>query len=319
MSAPTNHWKLGLFVISALLIGLGGVVLLAGHLLRKDMVRYTSYFDEGVGGLNSGSAISYRGVTIGNVADINIARDRRHVEIKYDLGVDELRRLGLIEGDEKQRIMVPPDLRIQIGSNGLTGSKYLQLDFFLEKTHPRPKLPFPVPKNYIPATPSTFKSLELSITQAVDTLPLLAKQLDALLGQVNNVVEEVREAHLPTQAAETFAAANATIRVLHDKLQQVPVRELSGDMRQSLGKLHDVLAKADVLVARADSETGVIASVQRATDNMGDVAGNASGVVTDVGATLRDLRETIDAIRHLAEALETDSDMLIKGRAKGTE
>ncbi|MET0285833.1 MAG: MlaD family protein [Polyangiales bacterium] len=319
MSAPTNHWKLGLFVITGLLVGLGGVVLLMGHLLRKDMVRYTTYFDEGVGGLNTGSAVSYRGVTIGNVSQINIARDRRHVEIKYDLGVDELQRLGLIDEDDKERIRVPPDLRVQIGSNGLTGSKYLQLDFFLEKTHPPPKLPFPVPKKYIPATPSTFKSLENSITQAVDTLPLLAKQLDALLSQVNNVVDEVREAHLPTQAAQTFAAANATIRVLHDKLQQVPVRELSAEMRQSLGKLHDVLAKADTLVAHADGEGGVIASVQRASDNMGDVAGNASGVVTDVGSTLRDLRETIDSIRKLAEALETDSDMLIKGRAKGTE
>ncbi|HEX5659339.1 MAG TPA: MlaD family protein [Polyangiales bacterium] len=319
MSAPTNHWKLGLFVITGVLVGLGGVVLLMGHLLHKDMVRYTSYFDEGVGGLNTGSAVSYRGVTIGNVSAINIARDRRHVEIKYDLGVDELKRLGLIDEEDKDRIRVPPDLRVQIGSNGLTGSKYLQLDFFLEKTHPPPKLPFPVPKKYIPATPSTFKSLENSITQAVDTLPLLAKQLDALLSQVNNVVDEVRDAHLPTHAAETFAAANATIRVLHDKLQQVPMRELSGDLRQTMGKLHDVLTKADSLVAHADSDTGVLKSVQRASDNMGDVAGNASGVVTDLGSTMRDLRETIDAIRHLAEALETDSDMLIKGRAKGTE
>jgi ABC-type transporter Mla subunit MlaD len=319
MSAPTNHWKLGLFVISALLIGLGGVVLLAGRLLRKDTVRYTTYFDEGVNGLNSGSAVSYRGVTIGNVSAINIARDRRHVEIKYDLGVEELSRLGLIDRDDKERIVVPPDLRVQIGSSGLTGSKYLQLDFFLERTHPPPRLPFPVPKNYIPATPSTFKSLEISLTQAVDTLPVLAKQLDALLAQVNNVVGEVREAHLPSQAAQTFAAANAAIKVLHDKLEQVPVRELSVDMRTALTKLHAVLARADTLVAHVDSETGVLSSLQRATDNVGDVAGNASGVVSDVGSTLRDLRETIDAVRQLAEALESDSDMLIKGRAKGSE
>jgi paraquat-inducible protein B len=319
MSAPTNHWKLGLFVISAVLVGLGGVVVLMGRMLQKDTARYTTYFDEGVNGLNSGSGISYRGVTIGNVSQINIAPDRRHVEVKFDLGVEELKRLGLISAEDERRIRVPPDLRVQIGSNGLTGSKYLQLDFFLEKTHPAPRLPFPVPKNYIPATPSTFKSLENSLMQAVDTLPVLAKQLDALLSQVNNVVDEVREAHLPAEAAKTFASANAAIHVLHDKLQQVPIRELSGDMRDALGKLHSVLSRADALVAHVDSEAGLLASVQRASDNMGDVAGNASGVVSDVGQTLRDLRETIDSIRALAEALETDSDMLIKGRAKGSE
>lgn len=319
MSAHTNHWKLGLFVIAALLVGLAGTAMLAGRLFRKDTVRYTSYFDEGVNGLNSGSAVSYRGVTIGNVSQITIARDRRHVEIQYDLGVDELKRLGLIDEDGKDRIIVPPDLRVQIGSSGLTGSKYLQLDFFLERTHPPPKLPFPVPREYIPATRSTFKSLENSLVQAVDALPLLAKQLDSLLSQVNSVVSEVREAGLPQQAAETFASANAAIRLLHDKLRQVPVRELSGDLRDALAKLQSVLVKADALVAQVGSEAGVLASVQRASDNVGDVAGNASGVVSDVGTTLRDLRETIDAIRRLAEALETDSDMLIKGRAKASE
>jgi ABC-type transporter Mla subunit MlaD len=317
MSAPTNHWKLGLFVIGSVLIGLVGVVALADRMLRKDTVRYTSYFDEGVGGLNNGSAVSYRGVTIGNVSEINIARDRRHVEIKYDLGVDELKRLGLIDAGDKGRIAVPSDLRVQIGSSGLTGSKYLQLDFFLERSHPPPRLPFPVPRKYIPATPSTFKSLENSIMQAVDTLPVLAKQLDALLAQVNNVVDEVRDAHLPDQAAQTFAAANATIRVLHDKLEQIPVRELSGDARGSLAKLNSVLARAEAMVAHVDGD--VLNSVQRASDGVGDVAGNATGVVNDLGATMRDLRETVDAVRQLAEALERDSDMLVKGRARGTE
>jgi hypothetical protein len=42
-------------------------------------------------------------------------------------------------------------------------------------------------------------------------------------------------------------------------------------------------------------------------------------VVADLGTTLRDLRETIDAVRELAEALERDPDMLIKGRTKTSE
>lgn len=319
MSAPTNHWKLGLFVISALVLGLGGVVILAGRMLQKDTVRYVSYFDEGVNGLNTGSPVSYRGVTIGNVSEINIARDRRHVETKFDLGVEELQRLGLIDQDDAKRIAVPPELRVQIGSSGVTGTKYLQLDFFLEKTHPPPQLPFKVPPKYIPSTPSTFKSLEVSLTQAVDTLPLIAGKLDQLLMHVNTVVDEVQEAHLPEQAGQTFALANATIKTLKDKIEAVPMRELSGDARAALGKLSTTLERAEKLVAHVDSEAGLLASVQRASDSMGDVAGNASGVVSDVGSTLRDLRETIDAVRQLAEALEQDSDMLVKGRARKSE
>ncbi|MDB4989318.1 MAG: uncharacterized protein JWN04_4496, partial [Myxococcaceae bacterium] len=76
MSAPTNHWKLGLFVLTSVILGLMGIVFLAGRALQKDTVRYTSFFDESVTGLNTGSPVSYRGVTVGNVQDINIARDR---------------------------------------------------------------------------------------------------------------------------------------------------------------------------------------------------------------------------------------------------
>ncbi|HVZ36248.1 MAG TPA: MlaD family protein, partial [Polyangiaceae bacterium] len=128
MTAPTNHWKLGLFVVGAALVGLATIGLFAGRALRKDTVRYTSYFDEAVGGLSEGSSVSYRGVKIGKVSQINIAPDHRHVEIKYDLGVDELKRLGLAKGSgRKTAIQVPPDLRVQVGSSGLTGSKYLQI------------------------------------------------------------------------------------------------------------------------------------------------------------------------------------------------
>jgi phospholipid/cholesterol/gamma-HCH transport system substrate-binding protein len=317
MSAPTNHWKLGLFVISSLVLGLMGIVFLAGRALQEDTVRYTSFFDEAVTGLNTGSPVSYRGVSLGNVAEINIAPDRRHVEIEYDLGVDELERLGLIK--RGQRLRLPPDIRVQLGSSGVTGTKFLQIDFFDEKTHPAPEVPFRLPWNYIPATASTYKSLEDSVTKAVDQFPVLASQVDQVLTQINELLREIRAQKLPEQAADTLADADAVIAVLQKKLEQVPMSELTADARSALQGVNRTLVKADALIDQIGSEQGVLHSVQRASDGIGDMAGNATGVVNDVGTTLRDLRETIDAVRSLAEALERDSDMLIKGRARKSE
>ena len=69
MSAPSNHWKLGLFVVA----GVGLFLALLGGLgargLRKETVTYTTYFDESVQGLDVGSPVKFRGVTIGNVAE----------------------------------------------------------------------------------------------------------------------------------------------------------------------------------------------------------------------------------------------------------
>ena len=132
MSAPTNHWKLGAFVVASTLIGLTAAALLTARTMQVVSVTYTSYFDEAVTGLEVGSPIRFRGVSIGNVSAIDVAPDRRHVEVTYSLGVTVLRRLGLATTgrDKKITISVPPGLRVQIASTGLTGTKYLQIDFF---------------------------------------------------------------------------------------------------------------------------------------------------------------------------------------------
>lgn len=320
MSSPTNRWKLGLFVIVALGVGLVAALFLAGRALKNEAVRYTSYIDEAVTGLNTGSPVSYRGVTIGNVSEINIAPDRRHVEVRYDLGVEELSRLGLAyDQGSRTRISIPRDLRVQVGSSGVTGTKYLQLDFFTDATHPRPKLPFEVPANYIPATPSTFKSLETSVMNAADQFPALAKQLDSILTQVNQIVTEVRTEKIPEQASGALASASALMQMLHKRVDGMKLEQLSSETSAVLGRANQTLARADTLLERMNSDQGLMTSVQRASDAVGDVAVNANDVVSDVGGTMRELRETIEAIRRLAEALERDSDMLVKGRARASE
>jgi paraquat-inducible protein B len=320
MSSPTNRWKLGLFVIVAVCVGLVATLFLAGRALKKESVRYTSYLDEAVTGLNTGSPVSYRGVTIGNVSEINIAPDRRHVEVRYDLGVEELSRLGLaFDQGRRTKISIPRDLRVQIGSSGVTGTKYLQLDFFADATHPRPKLPFQVPANYIPATASTFKSLENSVMNAADQFPALAKQFDSILSQVNQIVTEVRTQKIPEQASGALASASALMQLLHKKVDAMQLERLSSETTVMLGRANQTFARADALLERINSDQGLLTSVQRASDAVGDVAVNANDVVVDVGGTMRELRETIEAVRQLAEALERDSDMLVKGRAKASE
>ena len=70
---PTNHWKLGLFVVLGFVLALCTVVFLGARSLHKDSVSYKTYFDESVQGLEIGSPIKFRGVTIGNVSAIDIA------------------------------------------------------------------------------------------------------------------------------------------------------------------------------------------------------------------------------------------------------
>ena len=317
MSAPTNQWKLGAFVVGAVLAGLGAAVAVTEQALHRATVDYTSYFDEAVTGLELGSPVSYRGVKIGNVSAIDVAPDRRHVEVTYSLGVAVLARLGLVGTTlgKETRISVPPNLRVQINSTGLTGTKFLQIDFFDLGIAPAPTLPFPVQTNYIPATPSTMKNVEEAVVRAVDQLPAITRSLADLVAGMNTMLEEVSQRGLPDKAAATFEGATRLIASAQRKLDQVPAAELSRDLAASLKAATATLAALDRTLSRLDGEQGLLSSLQHTSDSLSAIAGPRLGKNLD--QTGRELREAANAVRQLVEALQRDPDMLLKGKTQG--
>ena len=69
----------------------------------------------------------------------------------------------------------------------------------------------------------------------------------------------------------------------------------------------------------APGDSGLVASTRRATDSIGDLGRSTSDSTADLERTLRDLDEAAKAIRQLAESIDRDPDMLVKGRAKGNK
>jgi phospholipid/cholesterol/gamma-HCH transport system substrate-binding protein len=316
MSAPTNRWKLGAFVVGSLVVGLIAAVVVTAQTMQAVTVTYTSYFDEAVTGLEVGSPVRYRGVKIGNVSAIDVAPDQRHVEIIYSLGVKVLSRLGLAGSShgKETRILLPPTLRVQIASTGLTGTKFLQIDFFDGGGTPPPVLPFPVPENYIPAAPSTMKNLEDAVVRAVDRLPDFTRDLGALVARLNVLLDDVNGRGLPGKVEATVDNTNQLVASLRGKLDQLQVAELSRTAMATLVGARGALAKMERVLERLDANDGLLASVQRTSDSFNDAAGPRLGANLD--ETGRDLREAAVAVRQLVDALQRDPDMLIKGKAK---
>jgi ABC-type transporter Mla subunit MlaD len=313
MTAPTNHWKLGLFVVVGLVVMLVTLVFLGKETLQQESVAYTSYFDEAVTGLDIGSPVKFRGVSVGKVAEIGIAPDRRHVQVTYDLGIGVLDQLGLAaKRGEKTKIAVPKDLRVQLGTTGVTGVKYVQIDFFDPERHPREKLPFRVPANHIPSTSSTLKNVEDSVVRAIDSLPAVTGELVVSLQRVNGLLAQIEGERIPGRVATTLNNADRAFATLHEKLSSVPAQELSQEALATMAGFNSAMAKMQRVLERVDGERGLLASAQRASDTLGDVAGDARGW----GETLRDVREAAEAIRELVDAIEREPDMLLKGRAR---
>ena len=319
MATPTNHWKLGLFVVSGFVLALITVVVLGAQSLKKQTVSYKTYFDESVQGVEIGSPVKFRGVTVGNVSGIDVAADHRHVEITSDLAVKDLDDLGLAVGKGKTaRISVPPDLRVQLASQGITGVKFLQIDFFDIKDNPPPALPFPVPDNYIPAAVSTMKNLEDAVVRAVNRMPELADEILRVVVKVSTLLDEVSSKKLPDQVAVTLRQTNATLATLQTTLNEVQIGKISTQAQTALTNLNGTIDKMNALLTRLDGDKGLFGSAQRATTAVGDVAVNARGLGQEMEETLRDIQEMTLAVGRITDALERDPDMLLKGRGKSS-
>ena len=325
MSAPTNHWKLGLFVVVGVVLTLTTVAVLGARSLRKEVSRYVSYFDESVQGLEVGSPIKFRGVTIGTVGKIDIAQDHRHVEVTSELGVAELNRLGLnittgpANDTTRKKLDVATDLRVQLASAGLTGVKFLQLDFFVVADNPPPVLTFPVPENYIPAAASTMKNIEDSLVRTMNRLPEIADQMAAILVKVDTVLADVHDKRIPEQMTMTLTNTNNLILDAQKKLNAVETGKISAGAEKTLVGLNETVSRMNRLLANIDGEKGLLASLGHASDAIGDTAHNADGVGADLQDTLRSVQDAAKSIRKLADALEKEPDMLVKGRGRGAE
>lgn len=317
MAAPTNHWKLGLFVVAGVVLTLSILVALGARSLQKDTVPFVTYFDESVQGLEVGSPVKFRGVVIGAVSAINIAPDRRHVETVSDLETDAVRRLGLTGGKAKSATpQVPSDLRVQIAAAGITGVKFLQIDFFVEKDNPPPALPFKTGGNYIPAAVSMMKNVEDAVTRAMNRVPEVADNILMVTTRLDRILAEVEGHHLSDQAQQVLGRTDRVLGRIDGALSGLQTERLSASAQGALGNIDHVATRMNALLDRTTAQDGLVASAQRASDAVGDAARNATGVGTELDETLQAVHQAADSVQRLADALELDSDMLLKGRAR---
>ncbi|MDB4944622.1 MAG: Paraquat-inducible protein [Labilithrix sp.] len=324
MAAPTNHYKLGLFVIVGFACAVVAAVVLGIAGTRKTTVDYHSYFNESVQGLELGSPVKFRGVTIGNVAAIEIAPDHRMVDVISRLDVADIKRMGLTEtvhgtALKKDRFMIPADLRAQLGSQGITGVKFVAIDFFDVKGNPPPQLPFNTPQNYIPAAPSMMKNLEDTVTKAMERLPEMVDAVVMIMGRVDRMLATLEKQDVAGKAASTLGHADETLTTVQATIARIDKANLGDKAAETITQLTAAVNRMNGVIDRLDGDKGLLASAQQATEAFGEMGRNGRGTQRDLEATLRDVSEAAEAIRSLTEALERDPDMLLKGKTKATK
>jgi len=196
--------------------------------------------------------------------------------------------------------------------------KFVAIDFFDVTAFPPPQLPFPTPPDhYIPAAPSMMKTLEDTVTTAMDRLPEMVDAVVMIMARVDRLFATLEAQDVSGKVVSTLGTADVVMKQLHRTLARIDKQDLGGKTAGTITKLDDALDRMNKVLARLDGQKGLIASAQHATDSFGEMGRAGRGTQKDLEATLRGVTDVADSIRSLIDALERDPDMLIKGRTKG--
>ena len=136
-----SYFKIGLFVIAAIVVGVIGVVVLgAGRVFQKKALVET-YIDESVQGLDVGSPVKFRGVPVGNVERITLtsaeyATKRQYVLVRMSVSPNIFQFPVTDPNSQELKRELDRGFRVRLAAQGLTGVAYLETDYLDPERNP---------------------------------------------------------------------------------------------------------------------------------------------------------------------------------------
>jgi phospholipid/cholesterol/gamma-HCH transport system substrate-binding protein/paraquat-inducible protein B len=325
MTDKQQYLRLGLFVIVSLVLLFCVLFFLGARSLFQPSLTFETYFDGSISGLDVGSPLKYRGVTLGKVSAIYLSPRlyEEHVPVDQRKGYIVVRatvtgpRTSLWKNDLDA--LIKRGLRVQTQLAGITGQQFLSLDFFDPGTHPTLPFGWEPEYPYIPSVPSIASEIVSNIQRLVSSLDKadvqqIGQNLNALIINANKKLDEVPVAELSAEAMGAIKEARATFDRIDRMLTRAPIDETVRNLTAASRKLDDLLG--DPALKRTLTDVSIVTdrlrriadsgeldrivrnldrTIQRADALLADNQYDLRGVVQDLrvtSANLRTLSET---------------------------
>ncbi|MEO8752533.1 MAG: MlaD family protein [Casimicrobiaceae bacterium] len=331
MSQRANYFKLGLFVIGSLVAGILVLAIIGTGRWFERKVIIETYFKESVQGLDIGSKLKYRGVTIGEVTRISFT----YVKYQLDVPITQRDRYVMVEAQLQPRLVggraaagdmnsaenaqmeVEKGLRLRLAPQGITGTSYLEMDY-VEPPPPVLTINWTPDNVYIPSAPSTVTAI---VNAAQDILERIHKlDVEAMVDNVNKLlvttndrVAAIDTKALSQKAERTLSKLDSTLDSLQAKKLGDEATALLAELRQSnaelkktlanpsLQKIPDEASAALVKVKELVSDPKLAKSVADLERIMGRFDRLFGSTDTDLATTFENLRQITDNLRDLTE------------------
>jgi len=333
----SNPTRIGLFAIIGLAVLVSAVVLVSGGRLFGSRERALMHFEGSIYGLQLGAPVVFRGVRLGSVVQIGVVHDAAHggfaIPVTVELDRQLIRDLHGQPGGPSLQSLVDQGLSAQLSLQSLlTGLLYVDLDL-------RPGVPRPAAAHgasewtEIPTVTAPIQALQkqiqgLNVARLVDDVSSLAAAARQLLAdpKLRQSLDQLAQAS--EQAQRLLARVDRRVDPLADALAGA-LAETRRTGAAWTSTAERTAALADRLGGTVDRADAVLAqgapalqSVQRAADELARAATTLRAATGDESAWLlqleraaHDVSRASRAVRDLADLLERQPEVLIRGRS----
>jgi len=298
MATEARKFTVGLFVIAAVVIGVGATIWLGASRYLADETLTDTYFQESVQGLDPGAAVKLRGVPAGRVEKIGLAPDGELIEV-----------VMAIDSRFAKRILADPTLRAQLQLSGITGLRYVEIDKHTGDALERhPKLTFEPPHPPILSTPSQFKAIQEALqdiyakVMSID-LEGVTADLRATLQAADQVLRDERVQQILTNMSELSGSARRATENVEHMTAGVRLAPVVDELRQT---------NAEARKFVQDLRNGPTGQQLRAMMNEIDaVARTTQSFVVELQVMVDRLNRASENLEHLTDILSEQPSQLI--------
>jgi paraquat-inducible protein B len=328
MSKPASKTLIGVFVIVALGLVIGAILILGSGRFFRHYPKYVMYFESSVKGLSIGSPVVFRGVKVGSVTDISMDFNPSDLSILIPVYVEfgeetvNMSKLDILDGnrtamqDEFTQALIKKGLRAQLEMQSVvTGQLLIALEF-----HPATKADFTGrDKRYaeIPTIPTQFQQF----TKRLENVPIeeILQELRATLSGIHKMVNSPEAANLITSGSKGVEEARLLIHHIDGQM-----RPLAGSANKAVQQIKNLVENMNnELIPLAASiknladETGVtLRKSQAAIETMDSAVGDDSALAYQLPKTLKELEGAARSIRLLSNELRQHPEAFVWGKKK---
>ncbi len=323
MSEYRGSVLVGAFVVGAIVIAFAGALFFAGGGFGGERSKVVMAFDGSLHGLTIGAPIALRGVTIGQITDIDLLLDSETgtvtMAVVGEIDPNSMQLNASVEGSIHDEL-VSRGLRAQLNTQSLlTGLLYVQLDF-----HPETPAALVELENYpysqIPTIPTELEQLRQNL-ESIDYSAIVAN-IDRIATGLDVLLNSEDMQALPASLRSSLASIESASARLDETLADTRPRlvQLLDEGSATLASLNTQLPGIGENLNRSlASLDTALASANVTLERVEQAAAPDSPPRRQLSQAMHELSLAARSLRSLARSLEENPQALLRGRPEAPQ